>query len=273
MRWSSAVARALLPAKFAKGFVGECAGEGANQARSETPGFASVGILASGCGLDAGSCRDSDAEESRPKSDSSQRRLRRRLSFPIALYGFRLKSRNAHILLPAAALLRYARDVDALHQIPAMPAGLKAARKCDFRSSGTPRWGSGSCACGLVWCELSLLLSLCLCRGSCLLFAVFRCRASIAATMRIRLSSKTAWVSARPLRLCSRARKALRLTLSQRRRPPPAMRSMVNVAALVMGFVARAIAPLPRARRDGWWCGAAEPRTGERQRLREILWN
>ena len=49
--------------------MGECAGGGAN-ARSETPGFASVGTLASGCGLDVGSCRDSDAEGIATKSDS-----------------------------------------------------------------------------------------------------------------------------------------------------------------------------------------------------------
>lgn len=52
-------------AKFARGFVGECANE-----RSEAPGFASVGTLASGCGLDVRSCRDSDAEGIATKSDS-----------------------------------------------------------------------------------------------------------------------------------------------------------------------------------------------------------
>lgn len=52
-------------AKFAREFVGECANE-----RSEAPGFASVGTLASGCGLDVGSCRDSDAEGIATKSDS-----------------------------------------------------------------------------------------------------------------------------------------------------------------------------------------------------------
>ena len=52
-------------AKFARRFVGECANE-----RSEAPGFASVGTLASGCGLDVGSCRDSDAEGIATKSDS-----------------------------------------------------------------------------------------------------------------------------------------------------------------------------------------------------------
>ena len=54
-------------AKFARRFVGECAGGGAN-ARSETSGFASVDTLASGCGLDVGSCRDSDAEGTATKS-------------------------------------------------------------------------------------------------------------------------------------------------------------------------------------------------------------
>lgn len=56
-------------AKFSRGFVGERAGGGAN-VRSETPGFASVGTLASGCGLDVGSCRDSNAEGIATKSDS-----------------------------------------------------------------------------------------------------------------------------------------------------------------------------------------------------------
>lgn len=72
-------------AKFSRGFVGERAGGGAN-ARSETSGFASVGTLASGCGLDVGSCRDSDAEGIATKSDSHNGRCAGGLSFPVALW-------------------------------------------------------------------------------------------------------------------------------------------------------------------------------------------
>lgn len=113
-------------AKFARGFVGECAVGGANE-RSEAPGFASVGTLASGCGLDVGSCRDSDAEGIATKSDSRNGRC---------AGGSRFRSRCGSVSFeveerayPASgAALRELRETMSTHCMISRDAdGLKAA--------------------------------------------------------------------------------------------------------------------------------------------------
>lgn len=177
-------------AKFARGFVGERAGGGAN-ARSETPGFASVGALASGCGFDVGSCRDSDAEGTATKSDSRNGRC---------AGGSRFRSRCGSVSFeveerayPASgAALRELRETMSTHCMISRDAdGLKAA--ANAISALQERVGEAACApvasFGSESEPASELMS-----ASGLAPSSLPCSdaASIAATMRIRLQLETA---------------------------------------------------------------------------------
>lgn len=173
-------------AKFAREFVGECA-----NARSETPGFASVGTLASGCGLDVGSCRDSDAEGIATKSDSHNGRC---------AGGSRFRSRCGSISFeveerayPASgAALRELRETMSTHCMISRDAeGLKAAASAI--SALRERVGEAAYApvasFGSEYEPASELMS-----ASGLAPSSSPCSdaASIAATMRIRLQFETA---------------------------------------------------------------------------------
>lgn len=177
-------------AKFARGFVGECAGGGAN-ARSETPGFASVGTLASGCGLDVGSCRDSDAEGIATKSDSRNGRC---------AGGSRFRSRCGSVSFeieerayPASgAALRELRETMSTHCMISRDAdGLKAAanaisalqeRVGEAAYAPVASFGSESEPASELMSASGFALSSSPCSDA----------ASIAATMRIRLQLETA---------------------------------------------------------------------------------
>lgn len=118
-------------AKFSRGFVGERAGGGAN-VRSETPGFASVGTLASGCGLDVGSCRDSNAKGIATKSDSRNGRCAgdSRFRSRCGSVSFEVEERA----YPASgAALRELRETMSTHCMISRDAeGLKAAANAIF---------------------------------------------------------------------------------------------------------------------------------------------
>ena len=175
-------------AKFARGFVGECAGA---NARSETPGFASVGTLASGCGLDVGSCRDSDAEGIATKSDSRNGRC---------AGGSRFRSRCGSVSFeveerayPASgAALRELRETMSTHCMISRDAdGLKAAanaisalreRVGEAAYAPAASFGSESEPASELMSASGLAPSSSPCSDA----------ASIAATMRIRLQLETA---------------------------------------------------------------------------------
>ena len=177
-------------AKFARGFVGECAGGGAN-ARSETPGFASGDTLASGCGLDVGSCRDSDAEGTATKSDSRNGRC---------AGGSRFRSRCGSVSFeveerayPASgAALRELRETMSTHCMISRDAdGLKAAanaisalqeRVGEAAYAPVASFGSESEPASELMSASGLAPSSSPCSDA----------ASIAATMRIRLQLETA---------------------------------------------------------------------------------
>lgn len=177
-------------AKFAREFVGECAGGGAN-ARSETPSFASVGTLALGCGFDVGSCRDSDAERIATKSDSRNGRC---------AGGSRFRSRCGSVSFeveerayPSSGVaLRELRETMSTHCMISRDAeGLKAAASAIFALQ--ERVGEAAYALVASFgseCEpASELMS-----ASGLAPSSSPCSdaASIAATMRIRLQLETA---------------------------------------------------------------------------------
>lgn len=177
-------------AKFARGFVGECAGGGAN-ARSETSGFASVDTLASGCWLDVGSCRDSDAEGIATKSDSRNGRC---------AGGSRFRSRCGSVSFeveerayPASgAALRELRETMSTHCMISRDAdGLKAAanaisalqeRVGEAAYAPVASFGSESEPASELMSASGLAPSSSPCSDA----------ASIAATMRIRLQLETA---------------------------------------------------------------------------------
>ena len=173
-------------AKFAREFVGECA-----NSRSETSGFASVGTLASGCGLDVGSCRDSDAEGIATKSDSHNGRC---------AGGSRFRSRCGSVLFeieerayPASgAALRELRETMSTHCMISRDAdGLKAAanaisalqeRVGEAAYAPVASFGSESEPASELMSVSGLAPSSSPCSDA----------ASIAATMRIRLQLETA---------------------------------------------------------------------------------
>ena len=173
-------------AKFARRFVGECANE-----RSEAPGFASVGTLASGCGLDVGSCRDSDAEGIATKSDSRNGRC---------AGGSRFRSRCGSVSFeveerayPASgAVLRELRETMSTHCMISRDAdGLKAAanaisalqeRVGEATYAPVASFGSESEPASELMSVSGLVPSSSPCSDA----------ASIAATMRIRLQLETA---------------------------------------------------------------------------------
>lgn len=177
-------------AKFARGFVGERAGGGAN-ARSETSGFASVDTLASGCGLDVGSCRDSDAEGIATKSDSRNGRC---------AGGSRFRSRCGSVSFeveerayPASgAALRELRETMSTHCMISRDAeGLKAAanaisalqeRVGEAAYAPVASFGSESEPASELMSASGLAPSSSPCSDA----------ASVAATMRIRLQLETA---------------------------------------------------------------------------------
>lgn len=173
-------------AKFAREFVGECA-----NARSETPGFASVDTLASGCGLDVGSCRDSDAEGIATKSDSRNGRCAgdSRFRSRCGSVSFEIEERA----YPASgAALRELRETMSTHCMISRDAdGLKAA--ANAISALQERVGEAACApvasFGSESEPASELMS-----ASGLAPSSSPCSdaASIAATMRIRLQLETA---------------------------------------------------------------------------------
>lgn len=173
-------------AKFAREFVGECA-----NARSETPGFASVDTLASGCGLDVGSCGDSDAEGIATKSDSRNGRCAggSRFRSCCGSVSFEVEERA----YPASgAALRELRETMSTHCMISRDAeGLKAAASAI--SALQERVGEAACApvasFGSESEPASELMS-----ASGLAPSSSPCSdaASIAATMRIRLQLETA---------------------------------------------------------------------------------
>lgn len=177
-------------AKFARRFVGECAGGGAN-ARSETPGFASVGTLASGCELDVGSCRDSDAEGTATKSDSRNGRCAgdSRFQSRCGSVSFEVEERA----YPASgAALRELRETMSTHCMISRDAdGLKAAanaisalqeRVGEAAYAPVVSFGSESEPASELMSASGLAPSSSPCSDA----------ASIAATMRIRLQLETA---------------------------------------------------------------------------------
>ena len=177
-------------AKFARGFVGERAGRGAN-ARSETPGFASVDTLASGCGLDVGSCRDSDAEGIATKSDSRNGRCAgdSRFRSRCGSVSFEIEERA----YPASgAALRELRETMSTHCMISRDAdGLKAAanaisalqeRVGEAAYAPAASFGSESEPASELMSASGLAPSSSPCSDA----------ASIAATMRIRLQLETA---------------------------------------------------------------------------------
>ena len=177
-------------AKFARGFVGERAGGGAN-ARSETLGFASVDTLASGCGLDVGSCRDSDAEGIATKSDSRNGRC---------AGGSRFRSRFGSVSFeveerayPASGVvLRELRETMSTHCMISRDAeGLKAAASAIFALQ--ERVGEAACApVASFWSESEPASELMSASGLASSSSLCSDAASIAATMRIRLQLETA---------------------------------------------------------------------------------
>ena len=177
-------------AKFARGFVGERAGGGAN-ARSETSGFASVSTLASGCGLDVGSCRDSDAEGIATKSDSRNGRCAgdSRFRSRCGSVSFEIEERA----YPASgAALRELRETMSTHCMISRDAdGLKAAanaisalqeRVGEAAYAPAASFGSESEPASELMSASGLAPSSSPCSDA----------ASIAATMRIRLQLETA---------------------------------------------------------------------------------
>lgn len=173
-------------AKFAREFVGECANE-----RSEAPDFASVDTLASGCGLDVGSCRDSDAEGIATKSDFRNGRC---------AGGSRFRSRCGSVSFeieerayPASgAALRELRETMSTHCMISRDAdGLKAAanaisalreRVGEAAYAPAASFGSESEPASELMSASGLAPSSSPCSDA----------ASIAATMRIRLQLETA---------------------------------------------------------------------------------
>ena len=175
---------------LARGFVGERAGRGAN-ARSETPGFASVDTLASGCGLDVGSCRDSDAEGIATKSDSRNGRCAgdSRFRSRCGSVSFEVEERA----YPASgAALRELRETMSTHCMISRDAdGLKAAanaisalqeRVGEAAYAPVASFGSESEPASELMSASGLAPSSSPCSDA----------ASIAATMRIRLQLETA---------------------------------------------------------------------------------
>lgn len=170
--------------------MGECAGGGAN-ARSETPGFASVGTLASGCGLDVGSCRDSDAEGIATKSDFRNGRC---------AGGSRFRSRCGSVSFeveerayPASgAALRELRETMSTHCMISRDAdGLKAA--ANAISALQERVGEAACApVASFGSESEPASELMSASGLAPSSSPRSDAASIAATMRIRLQLETA---------------------------------------------------------------------------------
>lgn len=173
-------------AKFAREFVGECA-----NARSETPGFASVDTLASGCGLDVGSCRDSDAEGIATKSDSRNGRCAgdSRFRSRCGSVSFEIEERA----YPASgAALRELRETMSTHCMISRDAdGLKAAanaisalqeRVGEAAYAPVASFGSESEPASELMSASGLAPSSSPCSDA----------ASIATTMRIRLQLETA---------------------------------------------------------------------------------
>ena len=173
-------------AKFAREFVGECANE-----RSEAPGFASVGTLASGCGLDVGSCRDSDAEGIATKSDSRNGRC---------AGGSRFRSRCGSVSFEveeraysaSGAALRELRETMSTHCVISRDAdGLKAA--ANAISALQERVGEAVCApVASFGSESEPASGLMSASGFAPSSSPCSDAASIAATMRIRLQLETA---------------------------------------------------------------------------------
>ena len=173
-------------AKSAREFVGECANE-----RSEAPDFASVDTLAAGCGLDVGSCRDSDAEGIATKSDFRNGRC---------AGGSRFRSRCGSVSFeieerayPASgAALRELRETMSTHCMISRDAdGLKAAanaisalreRVGEAAYAPAASFGSESEPASELMSASGLAPSSSPCSDA----------ASIAATMRIRLQLETA---------------------------------------------------------------------------------
>ena len=175
-------------AKFARGFVGECAGA---NARSETSGFASVDTLASGCGLDVGSCRDSDAEGIATKSDSRNGRCAggSRFRSCCGSVSFEVEERA----YPASgAALRELRETMSTHCMISRDAdGLKAA--ANAISALQERVGEAACApVASFWSESEPASELMSVSGLVPSSSPCSDAASIAATMRIRLQLETA---------------------------------------------------------------------------------
>ena len=170
--------------------MGECAGGGAN-ARSETSGFASVGTLASGRGLDVGSCRNSDAEGIATKSDSRNGRC---------AGGSRFRSRCGSVSFEveeraysaSGAALRELRETMSTHCMISRDAdGLKAA--ANVISALQERVGEAVCApVASFWSESEPASELMSASGFAPSSSPCSDAASIAATMRIRLQLETA---------------------------------------------------------------------------------
>ena len=193
--------------------MGECAG-GARM-RAAKPRFRKRGHLASGCGLDVGSCRDSDAEGIATKAIPST---------AVAQGGSRFRSRCGSVSFeveerayPASdAALRELRETMSTHCMISRDAdGLKAAanaistlqeRVGEAAYAPVASFGSESEPASELMSASGLAPSSSPCSDA----------ASIAATMRIRLQLETA--SATVAAMLARKRK-LRLTLSQRRCP------------------------------------------------------
>lgn len=177
-------------AKFARGFVGERAGGGAN-ARSETSGFASVDTLASGCRLDVGSCRDSDAEGIATKSDSRNGRCAggSRFRSCCGSVSFEVEERA----YPASGVaLRELRETMSMHCMISRDAdGLKAAANAIFALQ--ERVGEAACApVASFGSESEPASELMSASGLASSSSLCSDAASIAATMRIRLQLETA---------------------------------------------------------------------------------
>lgn len=178
-------------AKFARGFVGECAGGGANARSEPPPGFASVGTLTSGCGLDVGSCRDSDAEGIATRSDSRNGRCAggSRFRLRCGSVSFEVEERA----YPASgAALRELRETMSTHCMISRDAdGLKAAanaisalqeRVGEAAYAPVASFGSESEPASELMSASGFAPSSSPCSDA----------ASIAATMRIRLQLETA---------------------------------------------------------------------------------